>query len=192
LRDTTLGDRKVDRSMMPEGRPVVIVLMGVSGCGKSTAGAGLSKALGWPFRDADSFHPPANIEKMSRGVPLTDVDRGPWLTAIGAWIDARLETGEPGIVSCSALKGAYRQHIIGARRGVRLVYLKGEAELIAARLRGRRNHFMPAALLRSQFEALEEPRPAERPIIVSAATSPRRIVATIIDRLGLASPSTGA
>lgn len=171
---------------MPEVQPSVIVLMGVSGCGKSTAGAGLSKALGWPFRDADSFHPPANIAKMSAGIPLADEDRQPWLAAIATWIDARLAAGEPGIVSCSALKRAYRHIIVGARGGVRLVYLKGDLETIAARLQGRKGHFMPASLLRSQFEALEEPAAGERPVIVPVGMSPRRVVATIVERLGLA------
>lgn len=171
--------------MTAKEQPLIIVLMGVSGCGKSTAGLGLSKSLAWPFRDADTFHPPANIAKMSRSVPLTDADRWPWLDAVGQWVDLRLQTGEPGIVSCSALKRVYRQHIIGGRRGVRLVYLKGDLELIATRLKGRKNHFMPAALLRSQFEALEEPQAAERPIIVPVGMSPRRVVRTILDRLGL-------
>src|SRR4051812_10897542 len=112
----------------------ILVLMGVSGSGKSTIGKGLSQALGWPFRDADSFHPPANIEKMSRGVPLEDAGRWPWLTAIAEWVDAQRAAGASGIVSCSALKRVYREHIIGARTGVRLVYLKGDMPLIAARL----------------------------------------------------------
>ena len=110
--------------------PLVIVLMGVSGCGKSTTGAALSQMLGWPFRDADSFHPPANIDKMSRGIPLTDDDRWPWLAAIAQWIDERCQAGERGIVSCSALKRDVSQRIIGARRGVRLVYLQGDMDLI--------------------------------------------------------------
>lgn len=163
---------------------LVIVLMGVSGCGKSTVGAELARRVGWPFRDADSFHPPANIEKMSRGVPLTDADRWPWLDAIAAWIDDRLGRGAPGIVSCSALKRAYRRRIVGDRARVRLVYLRGEMELIAARLASRKGHFMPAALLASQFEALEEPQPDERPVIVSIAEPPARIAATIIAGLG--------
>src|SRR5262249_12136578 len=147
----------------------IIVLMGVAGCGKSTTGAALAKALDWPFRDADSFHPAANIAKMSRGQPLDDDDRGPWLAAIAQWIDERRELGEPGIVSCSALKRAYRERIIGARRGVRLVYLQGDIGLIGRRLRARKRHFMPAALLESQFATLEEPRADERPVIVSVA-----------------------
>ncbi|MBO0764158.1 MAG: gluconokinase [Hyphomicrobiaceae bacterium] len=160
--------------------PLVIVLMGVSGSGKSTVGAELSRRLGWPFRDADSFHPAANIEKMSRGMPLTDADRWPWLDAIAAWIDDRLRCGTPGIVSCSALKRAYRRRILGGRGRVRLVYLKGEMGLIAARLATRTGHFMPAGLLASQFEALEEPQPQERAVVVPIIEPPPCIAATII------------
>ena len=112
--------------------PLVILLMGVSGSGKSTTGTALSQKLGWPFRDADSFHPPANVEKMSRGTPLTDEDRWPWLAAIAQWIDERCQAGERGIVSCSALKRTYRSRIIGTRSGVQLVYLKGDIALIGA------------------------------------------------------------
>jgi carbohydrate kinase (thermoresistant glucokinase family) len=163
----------------------VIVLMGVSGSGKSTIGTRLGHKLGWTFRDADSFHPPANIAKMSSGIALQDADRWPWLTAIAAWIDERLARREPGIVSCSALKRVYRRHIIGERRGVQLVYLKGDIDLIEKRLGGRKNHFMPAALLRSQFDALEEPRADEHPLSINIALPPARVVATIVDRLGL-------
>jgi carbohydrate kinase (thermoresistant glucokinase family) len=173
---------------MSNKAPLVIVLMGVSGCGKSTVGTELSRRLGWPFRDADSFHPPANIDKMSRGIPLADADRWPWLGAIAQWIDDRLAHGAPAIVSCSALKRAYRQHIIGGRSGVALVYLKGEIGLIAARLDRRTGHFMPRALLASQFEALEEPQPEERPIVVSVAEPPASIAATVIAELGCAAP----
>jgi gluconokinase len=168
--------------------PVVIVLMGVSGCGKSTIGAELSRVLGWPFRDADGFHPPANVAKMSRGVPLTDADRAPWLDAIAQWIDDRIGRDAPGIVSCSALKRAYRRRIIGDRARVGLVYLKGEIGLIAARLAKRTDHFMPAALLASQFEALEEPGPGEQTLVVSIEERPARIAAAIIAALGVADP----
>jgi len=166
--------------------PLVIVLMGVSGSGKSTIGAALSQRLGWPFRDADSFHPPANIAKMSSGVPLNDDDRWPWLAAIAQWIDARCAAGTPGIVSCSALKRAYRSRIVGGRESVRLVYLNGDMGLIAQRLQARRDHFMPPSLLESQFAALEEPGTDEQPLVVSIALSPQRVVDTIIERLRLA------
>jgi carbohydrate kinase (thermoresistant glucokinase family) len=166
--------------------PLVIVLMGVSGCGKSTVGAELSRALSWPFRDADSLHPPANIDKMSRGIPLTDADRAPWLDAIAQWIDDRLARRAPGIVSCSALKRAYRQRIVGARDRAGLVYLKGESGLIAARLAGRMGHFMPAGLLASQFAVLEEPQREELPVVVSIEETPARIAAAIIAELGCA------
>ena len=163
----------------------MIVLMGVSGCGKSTVGAELSRTLGWPFRDADSFHPPANIAKMSQGVPLTDADRRPWLDAIAQWIDDRLAQDAPGIVSCSALKRAYRQRLVGMRAHVGLVYLKGEIGLIAQRMAARTHHFMPTSLLASQFEALEEPQPDEHPVVVSIADPPPRMVAAILAQLGL-------
>ena len=169
---------------MQPAKPLVIVLMGVSGCGKSTTGARLSRLLGWPFRDADSFHPPANVEKMSRGVPLEDADRWPWLEAIAQWIDAQRTAGAPGIVSCSALKRAYRERIIGERAGVRLVYLKGGMELIAARLAKRKGHFMPAELLQSQFDALEEPLAAERALVVDITPPPEGVVAAVIAGLG--------
>jgi carbohydrate kinase (thermoresistant glucokinase family) len=172
--------------------PLVIVLMGVSGAGKSTAGNALSSRLGWPFRDADSFHPPANIVKMSRGTPLSDEDRWPWLAAIAHWIDARCAAGEPGIVSCSALKRTYRSRIVGTRKDVRLVYLKGDAALIRRRLNARKHHFMPASLLESQFATLEEPGADEQPVVVSIAMSPLRVADAVIERLRLKAPPRGA
>jgi gluconokinase len=177
--------------MTADAKPLVLVLMGVSGCGKSTTGARLSKLLGWPFRDADSFHPQANIDKMSKGLPLTDEDRQPWLAAIAKWIDERLATGECGIVSCSALKRNYRRIIVGERVGVRLVYLKGNMELIGDRLSRRRNHFMPPALLRSQFDALEEPQGDERALSVPISLTPRRVVEAIMQELKLAALARG-
>jgi gluconokinase len=174
--------------MIPPKLPMVVVLMGVSSSGKSTAGLRLSRILGWPFRDADGFHPPANIEKMSRGVPLEDSDRWPWLDAIARWIDEQLDGGESGIVSCSALKRAYRRRLIRDRTDVRLVFLKGSFELIGRRMERRRDHFMPLSLLRNQFEVLEEPQPDENAIVVPVAMPPKRVVETIVKNLGLAAP----
>ncbi|NJO23137.1 MAG: gluconokinase [Sphingomonadales bacterium] len=159
--------------------------MGVSGSGKSTVGNALASALGWEFRDADSFHPPANVEKMSRGVPLTDEDRAPWLAAIAAWIDDRLEAKSHGIVSCSALKRAYRRVLLEGRSGVGLVHLRGDFDLIAARMAARRGHFMPPSLLQSQFQTLEDPGPDEHALSVSIDTTADNIAHEIIAALGL-------
>jgi gluconokinase len=124
-----------------------------------------------------------------RGTPLTDVDRAPWLAAIAAWIDERLAAGKPGIVSCSALKRAYRDAIVGGRKGARLVYLKGEKALIAKRVAARLDHFMPPALLDSQFATLEEPAADERPLVVPVSPQPGEVVEFIVSKLGLSSMS---
>jgi gluconokinase len=163
----------------------VIVVMGVSGAGKSTIAALLAARLGWIYEDADWFHPPANLEKMHAGKPLTDEDRWPWLEAIAAWIDATRRKGGHGVIACSALKRAYRDILVGDRRDVRIVYLKGERELIARRTALRHGHFMPASLLDSQFAALQEPREDERPIVVSIDAHPHAIADTVTARLGL-------
>ena len=155
-------------------RPSILVVMGVSGSGKSTIGTLLARTLQWEFGDANSFHPPANVEKMRKGIPLTDEDRWPWLRAIAAWIDKKRAAGACGVVGCSALKRRYRDILIAERRDVRLVYLKGSEELIARRMAMRHGHFMPPSLLSSQFAALEEPGPDERPIIVSIEPQPSR------------------
>ena len=152
---------------MPQSPPISrIVLMGVAGCGKSAVGAALSARLGAAYLDGDDLHAPENIEKMSRGIPLSDEDRWPWLEAIAAWLDERIRKREPGIVSCSALKKTYRRLLLDGRPDVQLVYLKGEMPLIGRRMARRVNHFMPPSLLESQFDALEEPDPTEWPIIV--------------------------
>lgn len=166
-------------------KPSVILIMGVSGSGKSTTGRNLGRALDWEYRDADTFHPPANIEKMRQGIALEDTDRWPWLDAIGNWMD-RLGSGSaPGIVSCSALKRVYRDRLRGARPQVALVYLKGTYELIDERLSRRKGHFMPRALLESQFATLEEPAPAEKAIVVPIHLSPRKVVEHIVTALEL-------
>lgn len=169
-----------------KGTPAAIIVMGVSGSGKTTVGTQLAMRLRWEFQDADWFHPPENIEKMHAGVPLTDQDRAPWLRAIATWIDETRRAGRRGVVTCSALKRRYRDILMGGRPDVRLVYLKGDEPLIARRIAARDEHFMPASLLRSQYEALEEPGEDERPIVVSIAPRPPDIVAEILARLKLA------
>jgi gluconokinase len=167
----------------PRPPPAVVVLMGVSGSGKTTIGTLLAGRLQWEFEDGDGFHPAVNIEKMRAGNPLTDEDRWPWLRAIAEWIDAMRQDGSHGVVTCSALKRRYRALIVGDRPDVRLVYLKGDRTVIARRQAAREGHFMPPALLDSQFQALEEPGPAEDPITVSIDPRPRDIVEQIRARL---------
>lgn len=161
----------------------ILVLMGVSGCGKTTIGERLAARLGWEFLEGDALHPPANVAKMAAGTALEDTDRWPWLRAIAARIDAWRGGGVSGVVACSALKRAYRDILIGERDGMRLVYLRGDRETIAARLRARRGHFMPPALLDSQFRALEEPGEDENPIIVPVGGTPAAIVTNILEQL---------
>ena len=170
----------------PSGVPSVLVVMGVSGSGKSTVASMLAHRLRWTYEDGDWFHPESNVEKMHHGEPLTDQDRLPWLRAIAAWIDNTRKAGNHGIVACSALKRAYRDILVGERRDVRLVFLKGDRELIGRRIAARDDHFMPASLLDSQFAALEEPAADERPVVVSIAPHPREIVDDIVNALGIA------
>ena len=164
--------------------PVAVIVMGVSGSGKTTIAALLAGRLQWEFEDGDWLHPEANVEKMHRGIPLTDDDRWPWLQAIAAWIDETGRAGRHGVVACSALKRSYRDVLTGKRRDVRLVYLKGDEALIGRRITARHGHFMPASLLHSQFEALEEPGPDENPIVVSIEARPIEIVSRILAQLG--------
>src|SRR5690349_19934606 len=140
--------------LQPQTTPTGLIVMGVSGCGKSTVGGLLAERLGWPFRDGDSFHPPENVEKMRSGVPLTDEDRWPWLDAIAAWIDERRRAGEHGIVACSALRRAYRVRLRAGHDDVRFVFLDGDRALIEARLKARKGHYMPPSLLDSQLATL--------------------------------------
>jgi gluconokinase len=178
-----LSNKRAIQGKAARLQPTVLVVMGVSGCGKTTVGTLLAQTLQWEFGDADKFHPPANVAKMKEGIPLTDEDRWPWLRAIAGWIDKTRSAGRRGVVGCSALKRRYRDILIGARTDVRLVYLKGSEELIARRMAARHGHFMPPSLLASQFAALEEPGPDERPITVSIEPQPREIVAQILSRL---------
>ena len=163
----------------------VVLLMGVAGSGKTTIGALLAGMLHWEFADADDFHPPSNVQKMASGVPLTDEDRWPWLRAIAAWIDAHRGAGTHAVVTCSALKRRYRDVIVGDRRDVALVYLKGSKALIEQRMAMRHEHFMPAALLQSQFDTLEEPAPEEHALVVSVDDKPTAIASNIAAALHL-------
>jgi carbohydrate kinase (thermoresistant glucokinase family) len=170
----------------PPVSTAIVIVMGVSGSGKSTVGGLLASQLHWEYEDADWFHPASNVEKMHAGIPLTDDDRRPWLDAVAAWVDATRQSGGHGIVACSALKRRYRGVLIGDRNDVRLVYLKGDEALIARRIATRHEHFMPQSLLHSQFEALEEPGQDEFPIVVSIEPPPREIVTRIVSALGAA------
>jgi gluconokinase len=155
---------------------MVVVLMGVAGSGKTTIGRQLAGELGWKFADADEFHPPANVAKMSAGNPLDDSDRAPWLAAIRLYIDTRLERDENAVVTCSALKEKHRIALIGDPARVKLIYLRGTRELLWSRINGRQGHFMKPAMLDSQLAALEEPVGAPA---IDIARSPSQIIAAI-------------
>lgn len=163
--------------------PKVLVVMGVSGSGKSTVGARLAQHLGWPFADGDDFHSTAHIEKMRSGHALDDADRQPWLALLRQWIDARLDEGRGGVIVCSALKRSYRDALRGGRAVVRIVYLEGSRELIANRLAARRGHFMAASLLDTQFAALQQPTRDEGVLVVDIEPSADTLVARIVAAL---------
>jgi gluconokinase len=161
----------------------IVVVMGVSGSGKTTVARGVAERKGWKLLEGDAFHPAANVAKMHAGTPLTDEDRWPWLRAIAREMDAMRAKGQSGVVACSALKRAYRDVLIGSRNDVVLVYLQGSKQLIAARLAARKGHFMPPALLDSQFATLEEPATDERPIMVSIVPPPEAIIDEVLRQL---------
>ena len=157
-----------------------ILIVGVTGSGKTTVGRLLSAALGWPFYDADDFHSPVNVRKMAYGVSLTDEERGPWLDELRALVSGRNERGENVVLACSALKQSYRRTLSTGAHLV-VVYLKAEADLIRSRLADRRGHFMPQHRIESQFLDLEEPAEA---ITIPAAWTPNQIVSAIRSRIG--------
>ncbi len=161
----------------------IAIVMGVSGSGKTTVAAGLAQQEGWILLEGDSFHPPANVAKMHAGTPLTDEDRWPWLRAIAAEADELRQAGQSAAVACSALKRAYRDVLLGNRPDTVLVYLRGSKSLIADRIKARRGHFMPPALLDSQFATLEEPGPDENPVIVDVGGTPEAEIADAVRQL---------
>lgn len=169
-----------------------LIVMGVSGSGKTTIGKRLAERLGWTFADGDSFHPASNIEKMQSGHALTDADREPWLRAIADEIDRQIASGHRPVIACSALKHRYRDILVHGRDDIRIVYLDGNADLIATRLARRKGHFMPPDLLDSQFRTLEKPTANEHPIIVGIDAPVERIVETILVRLAAEGLNTPA
>lgn len=158
---------------------MIILVMGVSGSGKTTVGQLLAKSLNWEFCDADALHPPANIDKMSRGIPLDDLDRKPWLERLQQAIAQWLQENKNMVLACSALKAAYRQLLLQDKERIKLVYLKGDDQIIQERLRTRPHHYMPPDLLQSQLDTLEEPFEA---IYIDISQPPEVIVQEIITK----------
>ncbi len=179
------GDRKTDSAAVTgrscEEAPMILVVMGVSGCGKSTVGQLLAQRLGWSFKEGDELHPAVNVAKMHSGTPLTDADRWPWLQKIAEQMDAWRNTGRSGLITCSALAGRYRDFLRAGRPEVHFLYLKGEKSLIAQRLTARTGHFMPPGLLDSQFVALEPPT-SEEPVIEADIAVPLQEMVQQIER----------
>ena len=168
----------------PRTGPQIVVVMGVSGVGKSTIARGIAAVLGWPFAEGDDLHPEANRQKMAAGIPLTDEDRWPWLESIGVWMDGRLAAGESAVVTCSALKRSYRDRL-RAGRPVRFCELDAPPDLIADRLEHRSGHFMPPSLLSSQVATFEPLAGDEPGVHVSVAAPPDEVVTDAVAALGL-------
>jgi gluconokinase len=175
--------RRISVSDETSENPCALVVMGVSGSGKSTIADKLAERLGWTYEDGDKFHPASNVAKMSAGHPLTDEDRWPWLRAIAGEIDRACKAGQHVVIACSALKHTYRDILVHGRHDVRIVYLKGTPKLIGDRLAQRKGHFMPPGLLASQFKTLEPPDTSENPVTVSIDASVETIVDDIVHQL---------
>jgi gluconokinase len=169
---------------------MIFVVMGVSGCGKSSVAEALAHRIGGQYIDADAYHPQANVDKMSRGIPLTDVDRAGWLGVLATLLKDRVARPQPTVLACSALKEAYRQ-VLRVSPDVRFVFLKGSFEVIEARMKARPGHFMKPGLLASQFATLEEPAvgPGTDGWAVDVTASIETIVDQAVDYFGLRSPS---
>ena len=157
------------------------IVMGVSGCGKSSVGQALARSLGWDFYDADDFHPPANVAKMAGGIPLDDSDRAPWLASLRDMISSSLIADKPGVLACSALKERYRRQLMDGNDEVQIVYLKGSYDLIWSRMQKRRDHYMKPYMLKGQFETLEEPSNA---LVADISLTVDGIVRAILEQMG--------
>ena len=181
------GVHRLESPRAHRGSPPILVIMGVSGTGKTTIAQELAARLGWAFEEGDALHPGTNIAKMHAGIALTDEDRLPWLARVAAWIDAQRAQKQPGIITCSALKRSYREIILGDRPEVRLVYLRGGRDLIAGHLASRTGHFFSPSLLQSQFDTLEEPDPSEDPLTVDLGPPAAEIAGAIVRLLGAGS-----
>lgn len=163
--------------------PRYVIVMGVSGTGKTTIGEALARSMDWPFQEGDALHPPANVEKMRTGHPLNDEDRAPWLKLCRDWLEMQFEAGRGGVLTCSALKRKYREQL-SAGLPVQFIYLKTSQKTIEGRLEHRTGHYMPPSLLPSQFATLEEPKEGEEPvIIVPGEVTPQELMDIIIKRL---------
>ncbi len=166
--------------------PVHLVVMGVSGSGKTTVAQILAERLGWPYAEADEFHPQANIDKMTAGTPLTDEDRWPWLATMRDWLTEQAAAGRSTVVTCSALRVAYRDVLREAGGRVRFVHLTADPDLISPRLGTRSGHFMPPSLLPSQFATLEPLTQAEDGVVVLVDVAPEEVVDRALAALGMA------
>lgn len=168
-------------------KPLVVIVMGVSGCGKSTIAGLVAERLHWDMLEGDELHPKANVDKMSHGIPLDDNDRRPWLEAIAHWIDGRIQSGHPALVTCSSLKRSYRDILRSqsAKGVVAFAHLSGSRELLMERMKARKGHFMPASLLDSQLATLEPLQPDETGIVVDIGDIPAEEADQVIERLHL-------
>jgi gluconokinase len=174
-----------DAQSHSEPGPTFVVVMGVSGSGKTTLAERIARRLGWRIQEGDELHPRANVEKMSRGEPLTDEDRWPWLDAIGRWLDERAAAGENAVLTCSALRRVYRDRLRQGRPGVRFCHVVADADELRRRLEERRGHYMPASLLPSQLATLEPLEDDEPGVVVAAEGEPDEVLTKALQALGL-------
>jgi len=164
---------------------VIVIVAGVSGCGKTTVGALLAGQLGWEFADADDFHPEVNVAKMRAGIPLTDADREPWLRSVGRWMDGEITAGRSAVLACSALKRSYRDLLLDGRPSAVMAFLMVSRDELDRRLLARTGHFFPEKLLDSQLATLEPPQPDERVVTVQAENTPVKTAANVTAALSL-------